>query len=98
MEQSTARYRDGGGLGDALVVSVSHPDDKTRSFVVIPEPYTWDLQRIVCLYGGNQQGGPIYEVETPNDPVIQGVYLEYKVRSAFATDFAYSHFDESMCN
>lgn len=98
VERFTGTYRDGSPPSDAdYVVSIDHPDAAPRSFVANLEPFTWDLQRVTCLYAGNRQGGPIYEVETPNDPVIEGRYSDYRVSGAFETDFKYSHFEESNC-
>ena len=84
---------------DPFVVSVTHPvDNITRRFVANREDFTWDLRPTTCLYAGNRQGGKIAEVESPNDPVIQGEYKDYKVSDAFATDFAYAQFDQSVCS
>ncbi len=99
VEPFTGQTRDGNAACDkTFVVSVSHPDDTTRSFVACREPFTWDLQRVTCLYAGNRQGGSVYEFESPNDPVIQGTYMDYLVSDAFATSFRFSRFEDSMCN
>ena len=58
---------------------------------------TWDGTDIPCLYAGSRQGGPVYEVEDPNDPLIEGRYYNYIVDGPFATQYQYSHFEENMC-
>ena len=49
------------------------------------------------MYGGNRQGGGIFEIESPNDPVIQGRYRDYIVEGKFGVEFFYSLFDSSEC-
>lgn len=39
----------------------------------------------------------MYEVQDPNDPLIEGRYKDYIVDGPFATEFDYSHFNEEMC-
>ena len=73
-------------------ISVAHPLSPARSFTGIKYNYTWEFDEGVCLYAGNRQAGPIYEVESPNDPVIEGSYTNYIMSDAFATDFAYTRF------
>ena len=52
----------------------------------------------MCIYAGNQQGGPINEVSYTNDPVIEGTYEDYIVQDRFDTDFKYSIFREGRCD
>ena len=58
---------------------------------------TWEHEARVCYYAGNSQAGKVAGDPAVNDPVIEGSYADYKVDSLFATDFKYSHFDESRC-
>ncbi len=53
-----------------------------------------------CLYAGQRQAGARYEIldDTVNSPVIFGEYTDYIVDSPYATDFSYSHFEESRCS
>ncbi len=50
-----------------------------------------------CLYAGQNQAAPLYETldDTVNSPVIFGVYTDYRVDAPYATDFSYTHFEES---
>eukprot|EP00731_Ephydatia_muelleri_P017036 Em0010g134a len=73
-------------------IAVAHPLSPARRFTGILYSYTWEFDEGMCLYVGNRQAGPIYEVESPNDPVIEGAYTDYIMNDAFATDFAYSRF------
>ena len=59
---------------------------------------TWDVRDELCFYAGSNQGGPIREIEEPNDSVIEGSYEDYRVQGLFSTQFVYAQFDDSMCN
>ena len=83
---------DGVQRTDDYVITVDHPDSPPRSFVGLRYPLTWEREYRVCYYVGNPQAGPLREVSDPNDPVIEGVYDDYKVDSLFATDYIYSYF------
>ena len=39
----------------------------------------------------------MYEVVDDHDTLIEGVYTDYLVASAFSTEFKYSQFDEKQC-
>ena len=87
-------------LSNDYVITVDHPNSPPRSFVGVKYNITWEYEARVCYYAGNRQAGDIYEVAgdpAVNDPVIEGSYRDYKVDSLFATDFKYSHFNESRC-
>jgi hypothetical protein len=76
-------------------VTVNHPTDPPRQFVAMYYPATWGHFNKNCLYAGSNQGGPIGEVDSPNDPVIRGKYLHYIVSNPFDVRFEYSVFDEA---
>ena len=57
---------------------------------------TWD-NRKRCLYAGNQNGGTVYEVVDDHDTLIEGVYKQYIMESAFSTEFEFSQFNETQC-
>ena len=61
-------------------------------------PRTWESKKRQCLYVGNRQGGSSDEVDSPNDPVIQGRYTDYVVNDTLGTEFEYTHFDSSRCS
>ena len=84
-------------LEDRYVLSFSHGNSITRSFTGFLYNLSWEYKFQPCLYVGNKQGGAIYEVEDPNDSVIQGMYTEYIVDTLFQTSFMYGLFDESQC-
>ncbi len=87
-DPETARYQ----------ITVTHPDfSGTRSFTGLLSDVNWEFQRTPCFYAGNQQGGPIYEVEEPNDSVIEGEYDSYRVNGPFETDYVFSRFDSNQC-
>ena len=87
---------DGTVRSDTYTITVNYPG-QTRQFVGFLYPLTWEFDERQCLYVGNGQGGPIDEVDDPNDPVLHGEYTEYIVDDLFSTDFAFGHFETSRC-
>lgn len=82
----------------AYVITVTHPNAPgPRSFVGPLVSWTWEKRYEPCLYVGSRQAGSINEVESPNDPVIEGQYKDYIVESMFGTEYQFSHFDISRC-
>ena len=70
-----------------------------RSLTGLLEDLLWEGGEGPCLYAGNSQGGPIYEVENPNDPVIEGVYKDYRVQGLFEeSQYVFAQFDETKCD
>ncbi len=88
--------RNGNPAPNRYVINLSSPiSGEERSFTGY---FTWDFEDGPCLYAGNRQAGPIYEIQEPNDLVIEGRYNEYVVDSAFSEDsYAYGMFRENMC-
>ena len=82
---------------DDYIITVSHPEANARSFVGLKSDRTFEFERRVCYYAGNTQAGELAEVSEPNDSVIEGEYSDYRVESLFATEFTYTHFDDSRC-
>lgn len=70
-----------------------------RSFLGEFYHLKWDKSREPCLYVGNAQGGPSYEIEDPNDSVIEGRYREYIIASddLFETEYVYTQFADDRC-
>ena len=88
----------GTNRSDDYLIRLSDPNSNNeRSFVGIKADITWEFEKRPCLYVGNSQGGPIDEVESPNESVIEGDYTEYEVGSLFATAFRYGQFNETEC-
>lgn len=59
---------------------------------------TWEGEEGPCFYVGDSQSFSIYEVEDPNDGVIQGIYTDYIVSDSFDDSFKFSVFEEDRCN
>ena len=79
-------------------ITVTHPDfSGERRFTGLLYNVNWEFERTPCFYAGNVQGGPIYEVEDPNDSVIEGEYKDYIVGGAFETEYTYDRFDSLQC-
>ena len=81
---------------DAYTITVNYPGQR-RQFVGFLYSLNWELKEEWCLYVGNRQGGPIYEVNNPNDPVLHGKYSDYKVDNIFGTEYAFDHFEPARC-
>ena len=80
-------------------MTVMPESSSPRSFLGEFYHLKWDTSREPCLYAGNAQGGPGYEVEDPNDSIIEGDYSDYIIPSGdlFETEFKYVQFDEERC-
>ena len=81
---------------DTYEITVNYPGQR-RQFVGLLHPLTWELESRQCLYVGNRQGGPIDEVDDPNDSVLQGKYDDYEIGNLFDTEFDYGHFEDDRC-
>ena len=90
-------YKDPSEKGLRYVIQVSHPDSDTRVFTGLMSGTTWEHQNTPCFYAGNNQAGKIVEIDDPNDSVIEGDVMNYRVSSAFGTAFKFTHFDSSRC-
>ena len=84
------------------VVTVDPESSPARSFLGHFYYQKWDRTREPCLYVGNAQAGPSFEVPDPNDSVIEGYYRDYILQgedeNLFATGYTYSQFEEERCN
>ena len=98
MVQYNGTLRDGGFDKERYVISVVRDGTLVKEFTGSLSSLLWDQTEGSCLYAGNRQAGPIYEVEDPNDAVIDGSYSDYRVPSAFdETGYRFGRFEESMC-
>ena len=77
---------------DHYAVTVNAPGE-TRRFFAWKHSRTWDMEGVSCLYSGNVQGGPLYEVTSISDPVIQGTYTDYTVSGLFHSEYRYAKFN-----
>ena len=99
IERYLGPLSDGSTRDDTYILIVNYPNTPPRRFVTFLHSPTWDRRgKEYCLYGGNRQGGGIFEIESPNDPVIQGQYRDYIVGKQFGVEFVYTHFDSSQCS
>lgn len=69
-----------------------------RSYVGMLAHITWENEEGPCLYVGDSQSFSVYEIETPNDAVIEGVYTDYIVSSGFDDSFEFGIFQADKCN
>ena len=86
--------RDGSVADNTYLVELMPKNKPKRSFVGFLYDRTWNFEEFPCIYAGNSQGGPIYEVADgePNDSLIEGTIEDYSI-----TNFVYDHFDDSRC-
>ena len=79
-------------------MEISHPASATsRHIPAWLSKVTWGFDNTPCLYAGNADGGPVAEVERPNDPLIEGKIQDYIVTEMFQTAFLYEQFEEKSC-
>ncbi len=91
--------RNGNPVPERYVINLSSPTSgEERTFTGWYYDLTWEFEDGPCLYAGNRQAGPIYEIQEPNDSVIEGRYKEYMVNSAFSeVEYTYGLFNEDRC-
>ncbi len=85
-------------IDDVNVLKINHPNSLVR-FVPVWSGHVWfdHKGRTSCLFAGDTQGGHVYEVESPNDSLIEGSYKDYIVSSIFANDFIFNKFQYKKC-
>lgn len=83
-------------MNNAFTVNLS-TRGKDRSYVGFLYHLTWEFHEGPCLYVGDGQSGSIYEIENPNDGVIEGTYMDYIVSEGFVDDFKFGLFDKERC-
>lgn len=94
----TGQLRSGEQSQGRFVLNLTTPGSEPRSFTGWLYNLTWEFEEGPCLYVGNRQAGPIYEVRNPNDEVIASLYSDYRVQSAFSEEnYDFGMFDESRC-
>ena len=79
-------------------IQISHPmSAKTRHVPASLSKVTWGFDNTKCLYAGNAEGGPVAEVDHPNDSLIEGELQDYGVTGMFSTAFRYQQFKKASC-
>ena len=99
VEPFTGVDRHGNPVPQRYVINItSTSSNEMRSYTGWLYDLTFSFEEGPCLYVGNRQAGPIYEVKAPNDPIIEGRYYEYIVPDLFSEDnFDYGLFAEENC-
>ena len=93
----TGLSRDGSVATGRYVVGIT-TSGVSRSYTGWMYGLTWDTEDGPCLYVGNGQGGIIREVLSPNEGVIEDIYKDYQVSSAFSEEnYKFGSFDEARC-
>lgn len=70
--------------------------NQPRQLVGSIHKFTWQLERKQCLYVGDRQGAKgAGRHGGPNDPVIEGVYMDYMTEDPFGIDLKYSLFEDN---
>ena len=88
------------GAGSRYTIKFSRDNSGNEtSFTGLFQKQTWNHDPFPCLYAGDRQGGPIFEVTDPNDPVIEEGYKDYVVPGVFSEkDYKFGLFDDSKCS
>lgn len=97
----TGNVKSGAPDGERYVINITRPGStRMASFTGFFYDLNWEFEKQPCLYVGNRQGGPLYEIEKPNDRVIEGSsYKNYIVPGLFnENDYLFGRFDNSRCN
>lgn len=91
--------RNGNPVPQRYVVNITSSfSNEARSYTGWLYDLTWSFEEGPCLYVGNRQAGPIYEVKDPNDPIIEGRYSDYLVQDLFSEEeYKYTLFKEDNC-
>ena len=83
---------------DLYTVTLTTTGMGPRSFTGWLYSLTWERERQPCLYVGDAQGGPVYEVVSPNDGVLASTYRDYQVEGAFSEEnYSFRKFSEQQC-
>ena len=81
----------------AYNVTVDPPEADARTFIADLYQRIWDLTLRPCLYAGNSQGGPIFEIENDHS-VIEGEYSNYEVSDGmFGASFDFNRLESRPC-
>ncbi len=92
------QLRSGAPATGRFVLNLTTFGSGPRSFTGWLYDLTWEFDKGPCLYVGDRQGGPIYEVPNPNDWVIAELYTDYLVQSAFSEEnYNLGLFSEERC-
>ena len=82
---------------DRYVVNIT-TRGKNRAYTGTINNLNWDHSMGPCLYVGDRQSGPVFEVQSPNDPVIESIYSDYLVKDPFLeADYKFGMFEEFRC-
>ena len=96
MTPYVGNLRDGEQAEGFYIINVTRAGSPTRVFTGFLSPLSWDYSPGPCLNAGNIQGGRVYEIADPNDPVIEGRYSDYIVASAFnETGYIFGKFEDN---
>ena len=80
------------------IINITQAGSPARVFTGFISSLAWDYSPGPCLNAGDSQGGPAFEIEAPNDPVIEGHYKDYIVSGAFdETGYAFGRFEDTSC-
>ena len=81
-----------------FLLHLTTPGSAPRSFIGFMYSLTWEGEEVPCLYVGDRQGGPTFEVNRSNDGAIAEMYSEYAVDGAFSQEnYTFGLFNEDGC-
>ena len=75
------------------VITFTQSDGNVRNVPAKLQSRTWSSSQVSpCLYAGDSEGGHLFEVEEPNDSLLEGSYEDYVMAALFSTKYKYSKF------
>lgn len=75
------------------VITFTQSDGNVRKVPAKLHSRTWSSSQVSpCLYAGDSEGGYLFEVEEPNDSLLEGSYQDYVMATMFSTNYKYSKF------
>ena len=100
VEPFTGVDRHGNPVPQRYVINITSTfSNDMRSYTGWLYDFAWSFEEGPCLYVGNRQAGPTYDVKSPNDPIIEGRYFEYIVPDLFNEDnYVYGLFAQDDCS
>ena len=75
------------------VITFTQSDGNVRNVPARLQSHTWSSSQVSpCLYAGDSEGGHLFEVEEPNDSLLEGSYQDYVMETLFSTKYKFSKF------
>lgn len=92
------RFRDGTPVSNRYLVNITTPTGRSRGLVGFIHPNNWQGDQQTCMYVGDRQGGPNYNIAGYSDGVVEGSYKDYQVPDPYNEgNYKFGLFDRKIC-